>query len=56
MISLPEKKIREGKIVGGWRMRRRGDMVHLSLLDKDNSTASIKLLEDIYFVCDFIGT
>ena len=44
MTSLPGKKIREGKTVGGWRMRRGGDRVHLSLLEKDNSTASIKLI------------
>ena len=44
MTSLTEKKTREGQTVGGWRMSRRGEKLHLSLLEKDNSTASIKLI------------
>ena len=42
--SLTEKKIREGKKVGRWQIRRKGDRVHLSLLEKDNIIASIKLI------------
>ena len=44
MPSSVEKKTREGPTAGGWLMRRRGDRVYISLLEKDNNTASIKLI------------
>ena len=44
MNPQPERKIREKKTECWWQISRRGDRVHLSLLEKDNSTASIKLI------------
>ena len=42
LVTREENKGRDA--VGGRRMRRKGGRVHLSPLEKDNSTASIKLI------------
>ena len=47
-LPLPEKRKLERPTAGGWLTRRRGDRVHLFLLEQDNSTASINLIN--YFI------